>query len=802
MKTILAVLLITFNFLNGQSFTVKGKVTDAQTGIPLSFANIILAGTLNGTSSNIEGEYHFKLEKGRYFFAASYIGFKTDTVEINVSQNLELNFKLKKVSINLPEVTVLPKENPALEIIRRAIEAKHKRYEKLNTYSFTAYTKGLIKTTKDITTSGNSASIDIGEKDTAALKITGILENQSYGYYKKPNNYKEKIIAQKQSSNFSSSINLLTGGRIVQSFYRDDIQFFDAPLLSPIADGAPDYYYYYIEDTVAQDNQNIFQIYFTPDNESDPGFYGRIFIADGSFALLKIDAKLNDAANPGGIFTNVNVFQQFVVYQNNIYMPIDYRLFVEGNFLGLAKFGFEINSIMYDYEINKNISNDLFDKAVLTVSGGADKKDSLYWKGVQTIPNTKEEFSAYKRIDSLEAIPRNFWDEFSFFSDNVQINNNLSITGPMGLYSFNRVEGHRLNFGFSLGNFENKRFGLSAGFGYGFSDKKFKSELETEYYFGDYRTNRVYFSTYNKITGLFDESIKYNDLTSTLFSLISKYDFRDYYYTKGFEFDFKSEVTQILELGIGFVNRTDNSGFVNTDFSIFNKEKHYRANKPIYETRVNAFKGSFSIDFRNFIEDGYFRRRISRDNALPTINGEILLSDKNFLKSNLNFKIYKINAEGEFRTFGFSKLSYEFNAVTSEGKVPYQMLYALPGNIESSGKNFSFRTLRIGEVFGDKVFTFGAEQNWGDWLFRFLHIPVIKDMQLQLGTHFNTAFSDISNDSKSILPVTDYKVFKHPFYEAGFSIGHILFPLKFEFTWKLNYKGENNFVFGINTFAL
>ena len=116
MKTFLSILLISFSLAGAQSFTVKGKVTDAQTGKPLSFANMILAGTSKGTSSNIEGEYQIKLEKGRYFFAASYIGFKTDTVEINLNQNLELNFKLKKVSINLPEVTVLPKENPALEI--------------------------------------------------------------------------------------------------------------------------------------------------------------------------------------------------------------------------------------------------------------------------------------------------------------------------------------------------------------------------------------------------------------------------------------------------------------------------------------------------------------------------------------------------------------------------------------------------------------------------------------------------------------------------------------------------------------
>lgn len=802
MKKFITIFLITFSLTSAQSFTITGKVTEARSGNPLSFANLILCGTSKGTSSNVEGEYQIKLEKGKYFFAVSYIGFKSDTLEINVNQNMEINFRLSKVSINLPEITVLPKENPALEIIRRTIEAKQKRNENLNSYIFTAFTKGLIKTTKDLNTSGNRATISIGEKDTADLKITGLLENQSIGYFKKPDNYKEKILARKQSSNFSSSINILTGGRIVQSFYEDDIKFFDKPLLSPIADDALDYYYFNIEDTVARDNKNIFQISFTPDDESDPGFYGTLFIEDVSFALLKIDAHLNDAANPGGIFTKVNVFQQYVTFNDDIYMPIDYRLFVEGNVLGLAKFGFEINSIMYDYRINEIIDDNVFDKAVITVSTDADKKDSIYWRNIQTIPNTNEESIAYNRIDSLESLPRDFWKEFSIFSKNIDVTENISIHGPLKLYGFNRVEGHRLNFGFNIGDVKNRRFALDTEIGYGFSDRKYKTEFNTSYYLGEYRIHRLNLSVYNKIAGLFNESIKYNNLTSSIFSLISKYDFRDYYYTKGFEFIFKSEVTQILKLGVGFVNRKDNSAQVNTDFSFFNKEKKFPDNKPVFETKINAVKAFLSFDFRDFIEDGYFRRRISRDNILPEINAEVIFSDKNILNSGLNFTIYKFMANGEISISDLPPISYEMNGISSEGNVPYQLLYALPGNIESSGKSFSFRTLKIGEIFGDRIFTFGTELNLGDKLFRFLSIPVIKDLQIQIGTHFNLAVAGISNRSKSILPVNDYKIFNHAFYEAGFSLGHILVPLKFEFTWKLNYRGNNNFVFGINTFVL
>ena len=39
----------------------------------------------------------------------------------------------------------------------------------------------------------------------------------------------------------------------------------------------------------------------------------------------------------------------------------------------------------------------LFDMTVIKVSSDADKKDSLYWKSTQTIPNTTEELKAYQK---------------------------------------------------------------------------------------------------------------------------------------------------------------------------------------------------------------------------------------------------------------------------------------------------------------------------------------------------------------------------------------------------------------------
>ena len=92
---------------------------------------------------------------------------------------------------------------------------------------------------------------------------------------------------------------------------------------------------------------------------------------------MKVDVNLNDAANPGRIFNRIHIFQQFLPYGKNIYMPIDYRISIEGNYLGLAKFGFGLNSILYNYKINPKINDSFFDMAIVTVMPGADKRFSL-----------------------------------------------------------------------------------------------------------------------------------------------------------------------------------------------------------------------------------------------------------------------------------------------------------------------------------------------------------------------------------------------------------------------------------------
>ncbi len=688
--------------------------------------------------------------------------------------------------------------NPALEIIRKAIIRKKERAALLNSYEFMAYTKGIIKTQRDISSGNNSIGIDIGGNDTIPLRISGIIENQSEGFYKKPDEYKELILARKQTANLPPSINILTGGRLIQNFYEEKVNFLGEDLPGPLSDNALAYYYYYIENTLAIDNTTVYRIHISPEDSHDPGFTGSIYITADSYDLLEVDLNLNDAADTGGLFDTVSVIQQFTAFADSIMMPVDYRLYVKANYLNLARFAFELNSILYDYKINPRLEDSYFGKAVIKVIPGADEKDSTYWGSIQSIPETPTEKAAYERIDSLENIPRTFWDRFSFLSSRVYLSDNFAVSAPLGMYHFNRVEGHAIDFGLFLDDAVNRRLNGKLNFSYGFSDKKMKEDLSLEYLLGDYRTYSIGLNIFNRLNILFGESEEYGELIPSLLALISKYEFRNYYYTKGFEFNLSGEVFPVLTLTAGFKNHTDNSAVTKTDFSFFNKDRKYPPNQVVYESRINAVSAGFKLDFRNYVEDGYFRRRISQGESYVIIRGNVELSDKKILNSGLDYTTYKLILNGSLNTFTSRHLDYRIMGMYNRGSLHYQALYALPGNIDILFQRFSFRTLNVNEIFGSRVITVNLEHDFQDLIFRALKIPGLRDWGIQLSTFFNAAYSDIGKETTTYLPV-QVRTFPHPFYEAGIGLSQVLIPLKVEFAWRLNYTGENNFRVGINS---
>lgn len=115
-KSSIKVIILFFSFISisnialSQNVKVYGTITNVLNNDPIPFANIVVEGTMIGTTSDIDGNYEIlNLQAGAYNFKCSYIGFDTDfqsEIKVSSNKNLRLDFFLSENSEILSEVKV------------------------------------------------------------------------------------------------------------------------------------------------------------------------------------------------------------------------------------------------------------------------------------------------------------------------------------------------------------------------------------------------------------------------------------------------------------------------------------------------------------------------------------------------------------------------------------------------------------------------------------------------------------------------------------------------------------------------
>jgi len=122
---------------------VSGLVTD-QEGLPISFANIIFPGSIEGTITNDDGSFYLESDKTYTLIEISFIGFTTKRLSLKTVVNYQLKIVLEEAAEQLNSVLLVSgkqskKDNPAIDILRK-IWAK-KRSNGLRQYRQYAYDK-------------------------------------------------------------------------------------------------------------------------------------------------------------------------------------------------------------------------------------------------------------------------------------------------------------------------------------------------------------------------------------------------------------------------------------------------------------------------------------------------------------------------------------------------------------------------------------------------------------------------------------------------------------------------------------
>lgn len=85
--------------------TVRGGVSDAESGESLPGVNILLKGTSTGTTTNIDGLYELSVSSMTDTLVFSYVGYQT--VEIPINGRNELNIELQAIALTGQDVVVI-----------------------------------------------------------------------------------------------------------------------------------------------------------------------------------------------------------------------------------------------------------------------------------------------------------------------------------------------------------------------------------------------------------------------------------------------------------------------------------------------------------------------------------------------------------------------------------------------------------------------------------------------------------------------------------------------------------------------
>jgi len=744
-------------------------VLDASTREPIPAANVRIPGTPRGTVANADGRFALPLPGTGGRLVVSAIGYAADTVALP-PEGTDLTVLLRPSEIVMPEV-VVTSEDPAYEIIRRAIAARRRWADRVATYRMEAFTRQTLY------------------RDTAVASIT---ESYTTGYWQRGDTLREVVKQRRQTGNIKADANFARVGRIL-NFAEDEIRFLGYRFTGPVADDALDNYRYALLRTRSSFGRDVYDIAMTPRSRTAPLFEGTVTVAGGSYALVGVDVAPNDAFQiPFVKEKRLRYRQQFSPVDSITWMPSDIR--IDGSFT-VGAFGFSIpplrftqTSVMTDYDVNVPLPDSLFRGPLFMVDSAAARYDSSYWAANEVLPLDAEGQRAYRELDSTKTL------EVQFRPGGAAVTLGLGGDGAGTAVSlldyldvgFNRVEGFRLGGRFDRrfgtpGPDSGLAVGMGAGLAYGFSDRLWKYRGAVTFYPPAEGELSVGGEVYRDlhVTPGFDV---YGRLFTSFTSLFFKNDYHDYYRAEGWRVFAGWRPASWVVLEAGF--RVEEQGAVeqNTDYSFFSRSKDYRPVPPAREGTLRSLElsarlgpESVPLDLvaRNSLElemeaadpgllggdFSYVSVRFKGFLILPTIGRSLLLP------AQLRIRLYA----------GLSAAS---------GGLPPQNLFAVESASSGVGPFGVMRGMGVKQERGTDVLSLAVEHNFRSLPWLALGVPFLYERSIEFIVHGGVAhaWQDAAWSGTVLAPERWYA-------EAGFGFSRLFDLFRLDATWRLRPGG-------------
>jgi hypothetical protein len=746
-------------------YQISGTVRDSSSGEPLASAHVRILGTSHGTIANSSGQYFLTLSRGTSVLIFSSLGYRPDTLLVDLTADTLGDIRLAAADITLPEIVVTA-EDPAIEIIRRAIASKRLWIDKLTTYVFDAFTRQTLF------------------RDTIIASIT---ESYTKGYWRRGDTLRESMTQRRQTQNIQAAFNFASVGRIL-NFNDDEIRFAGYTFVGPTAPNALDYYDYKLLRTHTDHGRELYEIRMVPQSRTVPLFKGTVTIAGETYALAGIDVQPNEAfLIPFVKEKSLRYRQQFGLFDEIFWMPVDIR--IEAS-LKIGIIGFSIppiglhqTSVITSYAINTTIPDSIFRRPRLIVDSSVAKVDSAIWRNNPVLPLSEREQEAYRTLDSTKTLDVQFRPGGAAMTLGFggETGTALSLISFFDV-TFNRVEGLHLGVQQEFDSLLTVMT-FTGGAAYGFADNQWKYHAGVTAYTSRSRRYGLSIDIYRQTDHVPDQGY-YSSPVVGLGALLSKTDYWDYFSAKGWRATFIGKPSDIVVTRCSFLNEHQLSERKRTDFSLLYPSRSYRTNPAIDEGQLRSIEVFIRLG-----GDPVPLDLITRDALEVTLEH----SAPSIVESDFSFTRYSAVATLSFPTFGRSYLfpqsmRIRLAAGGSSGTLPSQRLFSVEASLSGFSPFGTMHSLDAREMTGTRMVALDFEYNFRSVPFLALGIPFLYENNIELLVYAGAArvWGPLASTTADLW-----------FREAGVGINRIFELLRADFTCRLNSPYDFVFTIGV-----
>ena len=829
MKYALSVIIILFTIAaKGQNTVVSGVVTDGQTNQPLPFVSVSFPGTSIGVNSDNSGKYSITTGKTYTQLKFSFVGYKAVIRTIVAGKEQVINVKMQPDVQTLATVKILAgkkkrytnKNNPAVELIRQVIA--HKDTNRMQNYDYTEYQQyeklqfSFINVSEKLSEKKllHQYKFLLDNRDTTNLPGKSLLpvyleEKLTQSYYRKKPERTKKIIEGEKKVNI---VNFMVDEEGVNNYlnrmysevdiYSNNIFLMTNQFLSPIADGAPSFYKFFITDTIEVDHKKLVELSFTPRNGNDMLFEGLIFITlDGHYAVQKARLSINK---------NINLN-----WVRGMAVDLNYEKNPDGRYhlsksdmkasFGLNKKGekgiFGERTITYNnYLINVPRPDSVYSGENIVTNKAAMQQGDQFWsdsRGRDTL--TSVENNVYKNIDSLQTMPS--------YKRTMEIINLIAVgfksfgpveVGPLAdFYSFNPVEGTRLRVGGRTTTDFSTRYYLEGYGAYGFKDGKFKYLLSAAYSFNNksiYKFPGSYIkATIQRDTKIPGEELAFvqpdNFLLSFKRGVDNKYLYNDYY-----KLDYVNEFESHFSYTLGFKNWKQSPAG-----SLYFSDLFQNSVPGITTTEL-------SLNLRYAPHEQLVQGKLYRiivPSKYPIISLDYHEGVKGMFGGEYNYQNLRLRVDKRFylSQLGFADATFEGGYLF--GQVPFPLLTIHQANQTYTYDPDSYNLMNFLEFVSDRYASVKIDYCLNGFILN--KIPLLKGLKLREYISFKTLYGGLRNENNPALhpsllqfptgtngvPET-YILSRAPYTEGSIGIGNIFKIFRVDLVKRFDYLNNPN----------